>query len=241
MKKTIEQRTPKAGDIWYIEKASGAQESVLVIQAFDTMAITARLQEKKPKYNAAEVEGQFIDCKMLNYTYFARFDCYDGGIKQETLDAIQKAILATIIPGVAVPDAALEIKRVKDAYAKLEEDAKVKDNNARAAADALRAENEELKARLDANKDDPEKAEALAAIQDLKELLAQARDELAQEKARQEKARQEEHEKKQFAEITKILAKIAELTAERNLLKELYTDLLKTITGTGKGANNETA
>ena len=236
MKKTIEQRTPKAGDIWFVEKASGAQESVLVIQAFDTMAITTRLQEKRPKYNAADVEGQFIDCKMLNYTYFARFDCYDGGIKQETLDAIQKAILATIIPGVAVPDAALEIKRVKDAYAKLEEDAKVKDNNARAVADALRAENEELKARLDANKDDPEKAEALAAIQDLKELLAQARDELAQEKARQE-----EHEKKQFAEITKILAKIAELTAERNLLKELYTDLLKTITGTGKGANNETA
>lgn len=231
MKKTIDERAPKAGDTWFIEKTGGAQDLVLVIQAFDTMAITARLQEKKPKYNAAEVEGQFIDCKMLNYTYYARFICYDGGIKQETLDAIQKAILATIIP-----DAALEIKRVKDAYAKLEEDAKVKDNNARAVADALRAENEELKARLDANKDDPEKAEALAAIQDLKELLAQARDELAQEKARQE-----ERDKKQFAEITKILAKIAELTAERNLLKELYTDLLKTITGTGKGANNETA
>lgn len=234
MKKTIEQRTPKAGDIWYIEKASGAQESVLVIQAFDTMAITARLQEKRPKYNAADVEGQFIDCKMLNYTYFARFDCYDGGIKQETLDAVQKAILATIIPGVAVPDAALEIKRVKDAYAKLEEDAKVKDNNARAVADALRAENEELKAKLAEKQEDPEKAEALAAIQDLKELLAQARDELAQEKAQQE-----DRDKKQFAEITRILAKIAELTAERNLLKELYTDLLKTITG--KGANNETA
>lgn len=236
MKKTIEQRTPKAGDIWFVEKASGAQESVLVIQAFDTMAITTRLQEKRPKYNAADVEGQFIDCKMLNYTYFARFDCYDGGIKQETLDAIQKAILATIIPGAAVPDAALEIKRVKDAYAKLEEDAKVKDNNARAVADALRAENEELKAKLAEKQEDPEKAEALAAIQDLKELLAQARDELAQEKARQE-----DRDKKQFAEITRILAKIAELTAERNLLKELYTDLLKTITGTGKGANNETA
>ena len=229
MKKTIEQRTPKAGDIWFVEKASGAQESVLVIQAFDSMAVTTRLQEKKPKYNAADVEGQFIDCKMLNYTYFSRFNCYDGGIKQETLDAIQKAILATIIPGVAVPDAALEIERVKDAYAKLEEDAKVKDNNARAVADALRAENEELKAKLAEKQEDPEKAEALAAIQDLKELLAQ------------EKARQEEHEKKQFEEITKILAKIAELTAERNLLKELYTDLLKTITGTGKGANNETA
>ena len=228
MKKTIEQRTPKAGDIWFVEKASGAQESVLVIQAFDSMAVTTRLQEKRPKYNAADVEGQFIDCKMLNYTYFSRFDCYDGGIKQETLDAVQKAILATIIPGVAVPDAALEIERVKDAYAKLEEDAQVKDNNARAVADALRAENEELKAKLAEKQEDPEKAEALAAIQDLKELLAQ------------EKARQEEHEKKQFAEITKILAKIAELTAERNLLKELYTDLLKTITGTGKGANNET-
>lgn len=236
MKKTIEQRTPKAGDIWFVEKASGAQESVLVIQAFDTMAITTRLQEKRPKYNAADVEGQFIDCKMLNYTYFARFDCYDGGIKQETLDAIQKAILATIIPGVAVPDAALEIKRVKDAYAKLEEDAKVKDNNARAVADALRAENEELKAKLAEKQEDPEKAEALAAIQGLKDLLAQARDELAQEKAQQE-----DRDKKQFAEITRILAKIAELTAERNLLKELYTDLLKTITGTGKGANNETA
>lgn len=234
MKKTIDERTPKAGDTWFIEKTGGAQDLVLVIQAFDTMAITARLQEKKPKYNAAEVEGQFIDCKMLNYTYYARFICYDGGIKQETLDAIQKAVLQTIIPGVAIPDAAMEIKRVKDAYAKLEEDAKVKDNNARAVADALRAENDGLKAKLAEKQDDPQKEAALAAMQDFKELLAQARDELAQEKAKQEAK-----DKKQFEEITKIFAKMAALTAERNLLKELYTDLVKTIAG--KGANNETA
>ena len=148
-KKTIQERTPVAGDVWWINKTTGAQDMHFIVQAFDDVAITLKLIEKRPYTNGVQVEGMWVDAKMVNYVFYSRFDVYEGGVKQETLETVQHAVIQAIGCGAEIPDADQEVMRLRNELAKLEADKRVVDENSNALIESLREQNESLKKALE--------------------------------------------------------------------------------------------
>ena len=146
--KTTAERTPVAGDVWWINKTTGAQDMHFVLQAFEKMAITLKLLDKAPYSDGVQVEGMWVDAKMVQYVYLSRFDVYEGGTKQETLENVQQAVVNLIGNGVNLPQDAQEVTRLRGEIARLEKNQDAKDATSDAIIKALREKNDKLEKEL---------------------------------------------------------------------------------------------
>ena len=146
--KTTAERTPVAGDVWWINKTTGAQDMHFVLQAFEKMAITLKLLDKAPYSDGVQVEGMWVDAKMVQYVYLSRFDVYEGGTKQETLDNVQQAVVNIIRCGVDLPHDAQEVTRLRAELVRMEKEQEAKNTTADAVIDALRKKAADLETKL---------------------------------------------------------------------------------------------
>ena len=136
--KTINERTPVAGDVWWINKTTGAQDMHFIVQAFDKVALTLKLIEKEPYSNGVQVEGMWVDAKMVSYAFYTRFDVYEGGTKQETLENVQQAVMQAIGCGKDIPQDAQEITRLRGEIIRLENAQEAHETTSEAVINALR-------------------------------------------------------------------------------------------------------
>ena len=147
-KKTINERTPVAGDVWWINKAAGAQDMHLIVQAFEKVAITLKLTDKQPYSDGVQVEGLWVDAKMLQYVFYSRFDVYKGGTKQETLENVQQTVINLIGCGLNLPQDAQEVTRLRSEIVRMEREQEAKNTTADAVIDALRKKTADLENKL---------------------------------------------------------------------------------------------
>lgn len=146
--KTINERTPVAGDVWWINKTTVAQDMHFIVQAFDKVALTLKLIEKEPYSNGVQVEGMWVDAKMVSYAFYTRFDVYEGGTKQETLENVQQAVIQAIGCGKDIPQDAQEVTRLRGEIARLEKAMEAKDTTGDAIINALREKSDKLENEL---------------------------------------------------------------------------------------------
>ena len=147
-KKTINERTPVAGDVWWVNKTTGAQDMYLIVQAFEKVAIALKLNDKQPYSDGVQVEGMWVDVKLLNYVFYSRFDVYEGGTNKETLDNVQQAVVNIIRCGVDLPHDAQEVTRLRAELVRMEKEQEAKNTTADAVIDALRKKAADLEAKL---------------------------------------------------------------------------------------------
>lgn len=147
-KKTINERTPVAGDVWWINKTTGAQDMHFVVQAYEKMALTLKLNDKAPYSDGVQVEGMWVDVKMLSYVFYSRFDVYEGGTNKETLDNVQQAVVNIIRCGEDLPQDAQEVTRLRAEIVRIEKEQEAKNTTADAVIDALRKKAADLETRL---------------------------------------------------------------------------------------------
>ena len=146
--KTINERTPVAGDVWWVNKTTGAQDMHYIVQTFDVVAITLKMLDKEPRTNGVQVEGMWVDSKMVTYVFYSRFDVYEGGTKQETLDNVQQAVINAIGGGLDLPQDAEEVTRLRSEIIRLEKTQEAKDTTSDAIINALREKVDELESKL---------------------------------------------------------------------------------------------
>ena len=147
-KKTINERTPVAGDVWWVNKTTGAQDMYLIVQAFEKVAIALKLNDKQPYSDGVQVEGMWVDVKLLNYVFYSRFDVYEGGTNKETLDNVQQAVVNIIRCGVDLPHDAQEVTRLRAELVRMEKEQEAKNTTADAVIDALRKKAADLETKL---------------------------------------------------------------------------------------------
>lgn len=147
-KKTINERTPVAGDVWWVNKTTGAQDMYLIVQAFEKVAIALKLNDKQPYSDGVQVEGMWVDVKLLNYVFYSRFDVYEGGTNKETLDNVQQAVVNIIRCGIDVPHDAQEVTRLRAELVRMEKEQEAKNTTADAVIDALRKKAADLETKL---------------------------------------------------------------------------------------------
>lgn len=147
-KKTINERTPVAGDVWWVNKTTGAQDMYLIVQAFEKVAIALKLMDKQPYSYGVQVEGMWVDVKLLNYVFYSRFDAYEGGTNKETLDNVQQAVVNIIRCGIDVPHDAQEVTRLRAELVRMEKEQEAKNTTADAVIDALRKKAADLETKL---------------------------------------------------------------------------------------------
>lgn len=147
-KKTINERTPVAGDVWWVNKTTGAQDMYLIVQAFEKVAIALKLMDKQPYSDGVQVEGMWVDVKLLNYLFYSRFDVYEGGTNKETLDNVQQAVVNIIRCGVDLPHDAQEVTRLRAELVRMEKEQEAKNTTADAVIDALRKKAADLESKL---------------------------------------------------------------------------------------------
>lgn len=147
-KKTINERTPVAGDVWWVNKTTGAQDMYLIVQAFEKVAIALKLMDKQPYSDGVQVEGMWVDVKLLNYVFYSRFDVYEGGTNKETLDNVQQAVVNIIRCGVDLPHDAQEVTRLRAELVRMEKEQEAKNTTADAVIDALRKKAADLETKL---------------------------------------------------------------------------------------------
>ena len=147
--KTINERTPVAGDVWWINKTTGAQDMHFIVQAFDKVALTLKLIEKEPYSNGVQVEGMWVDAKMVSYAFYTRFDVYEGGTKQETLENVQQAVIQAIGCGKDIPQDAQEITRLRGEIIRLENAQEAHKTTSEAVINALREKANKLEKELE--------------------------------------------------------------------------------------------
>lgn len=147
-KNTINERTPVAGDVWWVNKTTGAQDMYLIVQAFEKVAIALKLNDKQPYSDGVQVEGMWVDVKLLNYVFYSRFDVYEGGTNKETLDNVQQAVVNIIRCGVDLPHDAQEVTRLRAEIVRMEKEQEAKNTTADAVIDALRKKAADLEAKL---------------------------------------------------------------------------------------------
>ena len=146
--KTINERTPVAGDVWWINKTAGAQDMYFIVQAFEKVAIALKLLDKQPYSDGIKIEGMWADAKMVQYVFYSRFDAYEGGVKQETLDNVQQSVINMICHGLDLPQDAKEVTRLRNEISRMESEQEAKDTTADAIIDALRKKVSDLENRL---------------------------------------------------------------------------------------------
>ena len=147
--KTINERTPVAGDVWWINKTTGAQDMHFIVQAFDKVALTLELIEKEPYSNGVQVEGMWVDAKMVSYAFYTRFDVYEGGTKQETLENVQQAVIQAIGCGKDIPQDAQEITRLRGEIIRMENAQEAHETTSEAVINALREKANKLEKELE--------------------------------------------------------------------------------------------
>ena len=147
--KTINERTPVAGDVWWINKTTGAQDMHFIVQAFDKVALTLKLIDKEPYSNGVQVEGMWVDAKMVSYAFYTRFDVYEGGTKQETLENVQQAVIQAIGCGKDIPQDAKEITRLRGEIIRLENAQEAHETTSEAVINALREKANKLEKELE--------------------------------------------------------------------------------------------
>lgn len=147
--KTINERTPVAGDVWWINKTTGAQDMHFIVQAFDKVALTLKLIDKEPYSNGVQVEGMWVDAKMVSYAFYTRFDVYEGGTKQETLENVQQAVIQAIGCGKDIPHDAQEITRLRGEIIRLENAQQAHETTSEAVINALREKANKLEKELE--------------------------------------------------------------------------------------------
>lgn len=138
-----------AGDVWWINKTTGAQDMHFIVQAFDKVALTLKLIEKEPYSNGVQVEGMWVDAKMVNYAFYTRFDVYEGGTKQETLENVQQAVIQAIGCGKDIPQDAQEITRLRGEIIRLENAQEAHGTTSEAVINALREKANKLEKELE--------------------------------------------------------------------------------------------
>ena len=154
-KKTINERTPVAGDVWWVNKTTGAQDRYLLVQTFEKVAIALKLMDRQPYSDGVQVEAMWVDVKLLNYVFYSRLDVYEGGTKKETLDNVQQAVVNIIRCGIDVPHDAQEVTRLRSEIARMEAEQEAKNANADALLDAHRRREAELEKKLEEAKATP--------------------------------------------------------------------------------------
>lgn len=147
--KTINERTPVAGDVWWVNKTTGAQDMHFIVQAFDKVALTLKLIEKEPYSNGVQVEGMWVDAKMVSYAFYTRFDVYEGGTKQETLENVQQAVIQAIGCGKDIPQEAQEITRLRGEIIRLKNAREAHETTSGAVINALREKADKLEKELE--------------------------------------------------------------------------------------------
>lgn len=215
---TIDERKPQPGDIWRVTKTGGAQEEVLVIAAFEQYALTTRILTKKPKHGeTVQVGEEYAGVEMITYTYYGRFDKCERKAPPEALMALKEGVCKAIMPELAIPNGVKLTQELQSEVSRKEIELRAVRANADGMIEALREENDKLKAAQQALGDPAKYAEAIG---EAKKLQAQY-NALVEE---HEKVKAEE--KNHFRQLAEILAQVAGLRAERDLLERLYHDLL---------------
>lgn len=119
-----------------------------IVQAFDGVAITLKMLDKEPRANGVQVEGMWVDSRMVTYVFYSRFDVYEGGTKRETLDNVQQAVINAIGGSLDLPQDAQEVTRLRGEIARLEKAMEAKDTTGEAVINALREKSDKLENEL---------------------------------------------------------------------------------------------
>lgn len=219
---TMEERKPQPGDIWWITKAGGAQEEVLVIAAFEQYALTTRILTKQPKNGGVvEIGQEYAGTEMVTYTYYGRFDRCERKAPPEALMALKEGMCKAIMPELAIPNGVKLTQELQSEVSRKEIELRAVRANADGMIAALREENDKLKAAQQALGDPAKYAEAIGEAKKLQTKYNALVEEHEKVKA---------EEKKHVRQLAEIMAQVAGLRAERDLLERLYHDLLGKVT-----------